>query len=139
MPCQFVIMKIGGLGVFPEDSTATFHHRAGDRTFPVVDRLQYARAFQHFFGEPKAGAVQGHIVLAALQQAELRTAEFGRAFNNQIEDGLQVGVGFVDDLQDVRGCSLSRKRLLRFDKLPRVLDGDHGVPREAFEQLNIRG
>src|SRR5215831_13818328 len=78
--------------------------------------------------------------------AELSLAEFRCAPGDRVEDGLDVGRRTRDYAQYLGGCCLIFKgflqlalaRLLGFEQTC-VLDGDHGLAREALKHRDLLG
>src|SRR5439155_22734704 len=72
------------------------------------------------------------------------TNDAGRAFDNRIQDGLDVSGGLADDPQDVVGSGLLLEGLRLFPRLllqlikeADVFESDHRLIGEGLEQLDL--
>ena len=65
-------------------------------------------------------------------------AELGGRLCQRVEDRLQIECRAADDLEDVRGGSLLLQRVLCFVEQPHILDRNHSLIGEGFEELNLR-
>ncbi len=59
-------------------------------------------------------------------------------FRDRIQHRLNIRRRAGDDTQDFTRRSLLLQRFLEFLEQPDVLDGDHGLVGEGFEQLDLR-
>jgi hypothetical protein len=71
------------------------------------------------------------------QHSERRFAEARRLIEHRVEHRSQVAGGAVDDLQHLGGRGLLLQRLARLGDQPRVLDRDHRLRCEVFEQRDF--
>ena len=62
----------------------------------------------------------------------------GRIFGNRIQHWLNIRRRAGDDAQDLTRRRLLLQRLFELVEQPHVLDGDHGLVGEGFQQLDLR-
>src|SRR5262245_1049507 len=93
------------------------------------------------------GGSRRDTVEASLQQPEIgkvRLTQSSRRLYDRLQNGLQVGRRAADDTEHVtrsglvfeRLYQLPFARLLRLEQ-PGILDGDHGLVGEGFEQFDL--
>src|SRR5262249_17602089 len=78
-----------------------------------------------------------HLAIEAEDKSPIGSTKPYRTFGNGFEDRLQIERRPTDDLKHIGSGSLLLERFTEFAKQSRVLDGNHSLSSEVFDQLNL--
>src|SRR5262245_64792369 len=114
-----------------------FERGSAADSFTAWLEAKLRQEIMNFFAEPVARRMLVGRTLLSMNSGDVGLAQSSRRLHQRVQHRLQIEGRAADDLEHVGGGGLLLQRFAQLVEQPRILDRDHGLSGEVYQQLDL--